>query len=49
LALRGTKIESLPKLKEVGETLVLSNTPLSYSTTNKELRKQINVEGSIIL
>jgi len=36
-------------LSYVGDFLNLQYTPLSYSTTNEELRKQINVKGSIFL
>ena len=49
LALFKSKIESLPMLTEVGGYLDLRGTPLSKTTTEKELRKQINVGGEIFL
>ena len=49
LELYKTKIESLPKLNKVGGYLNLQESPLSNMITEKELRQQINVKGSILL
>jgi hypothetical protein len=49
LDLYNSQIESLPKLEYVGNDLYLTNTPLSKTTTEEELRKQINVEWVIYL
>ena len=49
LYLRHTQIESLPMLSKVGLNLYLRGTPLSKTTTEEELRKQINVEWVIYL
>ena len=49
LELYKSKIESLPKLNKVGGYLNLQESPLSNMITEKELRQQINVKGSILL
>ena len=49
LDLSDTQIKSLPMLKYVGGSLYLRYTPLSKTTTRKELRSKINVEGHIYL
>lgn len=49
LELYKTKIESLPKLNKVGGYLNLQESPISNMITEKELRQQINVKGSILL
>ena len=49
LDLENTSIKSLPMLSEVGLSLYLRGTPLSKTTTEEELRKQINVEWVIYL
>jgi len=36
-------------LEYVGNDLYLTNTPLSKTTTEEEIRKQINVKGDIQL
>jgi len=43
LQLYNTPIRSLGNLKEVGGWLELGNTPLSKTTTEDEIRKQVNV------
>lgn len=47
LDLYDSQIESLPMLEYVGDYLNLHYTPLSETTTEEELRQQINVEGVI--
>ena len=49
LDLRRSSIKTLPMLSYVGGDLSISNTPLSKTTTEKELREQINVGGYISL
>ena len=49
LYLNDTQIESLPMLSYVGGFLDLGNTPLSKTTTEKELRNKIEVKGIIYL
>ena len=49
LDLRRSSIKTLPMLSYVGGDLSISNTPLSKTTTEKELREQINVGGYIDL
>ena len=49
LYLDNTQIESLTKGLYVGRDLYLRKTPLSKTTTEEELRKQINVKGKIYL
>ena len=49
LDLNKSPIESLPKLEFVDGDLYLEHTPLSKTTTEEELRKQINISGEIYL
>jgi len=49
LELYKSKIESLLQLNYVGGRLDLRGNPISMMTTEKELRKQINVGGVILL
>jgi hypothetical protein len=49
LDLRNTNIESLGNLKSVGGYLYLTNTPLSKTTTEEEIRNQVEVEGEIVM
>ena len=49
LNLYDSKIESLGNLQSVGGYLYLKNTPLSKTTTEKDIRDQVEVGGSIYL
>jgi hypothetical protein len=49
LDLRNTKIESLGNLQSVDGDLYLTNTPLSKTTTEEEIRNQVEVEGEIVM
>ena len=49
LDLRSTKVKSLGNLQYVGGDLVSINTPLSKTTTEEEIRSQVEVVGKIYL
>ena len=49
LNLYGLKIESLGNLQSVDGDLYLTNTPLSKTTTEEEIRNQVEVEGEIVM
>ena len=49
LSLGYTNIESLGNLEYVGGYLDLRHTPLSKTTTKEEIRRQVKVEGEIVI
>jgi hypothetical protein len=49
LDLSYTNIKSLNNLKYVGGNLILTGTPLSKTTTEEEIRQQVEVGGNIYL
>ena len=49
LDLRDSKIKSLGNLKFVGSDFGLENTPLSKTTTEEEIRSQVEVGGEIYM